>query len=134
MKHSRSSRQGIVRVSYDDFARFLRQYSELWKVQSSYLERELFRSPASVDELMEAIVKYGDDTESVYVFDAYSESGDPFEGNDYSSWEAIPQVGPEELSACVIRSPRASDFLWFDCSLDLASNEEPAILIMCSDD
>jgi hypothetical protein len=123
-------RQALVRVSYDDFARFLRQQPyRLWEVQSQYLSTDLPVSPVTVDELMEAIIRNGDDTESVYVFNTASESGNPFEGADYSDWRAIPLVGEKELEQCIIRSPRSAEFLWFECSLDMASNEEPAILL-----
>jgi hypothetical protein len=82
-------RQALVSVSYDDFARFLRQQPyRLWEVQSQYLATDLPGGPVTVDELMEAIIRNGDDTESVYVFNTASESGDPFEGADYSDWSA----------------------------------------------
>jgi len=116
----------VVKVSLATFEKFLRaQKYEYWDVDDIVFESYLGVSPATVDEIVRTIeLYYGRDNEYIYVFDY----DDPYEIANQTDWEKVPEVDAERLHDYILPS-MAGDFLYFDCSLDEASNGTPITLL-----
>ena len=124
--------KGLVKATYSDFESFLRaQKNDRWIVDSQYLQACLPGIPATVDELMDAISYTGDGTEYIYVFNGNEE--DPFEMTT-CDFHALPTVGEEGLRDCILYSVKGRDFIWFDTTIDQASNANPVVLLPYEED
>ena len=121
--------RGPVKVSYEDFERFLRdQTYEYWSVDKPAIE-QFMPGYGTEDELMQAITINGDGSNSIYIF---SEEDNLEEISAGINWKTIPQVHKEDLSHYIVTPKPGSNgknFLYFDCSLDEASIGNPAILL-----
>ncbi len=121
--------RGPVAVSYEDFEHFLRdQKYTYWSVDKTAIE-QFMPGHGTIDELMLAIKICGNGSNRIYVF---SEEDNLEEIAKGINWSAIPEIHKEDLSHYIV-TPRAGDsgkdFLYFDCTLDEASNGNPAILL-----
>ena len=118
--------RGPVAVSYEDFERFLRaQKYTYWSVDKAAIE-QFMSGYGTVDELMQAIRISGNGSDWIYIF---SEEDNQEEIAEDFDWDAIAKIRQEDLSHYVVTSRgMGEDFLYFDSSLDEASNGNPAIL------
>lgn len=130
MTESVPQKAKVVKVSLATFEKFLRaQEYEYWDVDDIVFEEYLGVSPATVDEIVRTIeFYYGHDNEYIYVFDY----DDPYEIANQTDWEKVPEVDAERLHDYILPS-RAGDFLYFDCSLEDASNGTPITLLPAED-
>jgi hypothetical protein len=101
----------VVKVRHHEFASFLdnnKDVAKLWEVDTNEEFGETsFGGSYTVDELISKLELHAPDSEFIYVYYAYSD--DPTRDWDNTDYDAVPEVGANELQKYVIRGSLGDD-------------------------